>query len=277
MSTSLFGVQQWSRLPCILVNPKSVECLALHMSKLLIIFLFIYLIGSDVTASGVVVYRNESMPWCGTVDGKDAGITIDILNAVTKYGGPTFNFIAVPWKRAQVLIQNNRGTAIIPFTRTATREQHHTWIIELVPNQVRLTMARKPTLKVSVPSPPTLVNFKNSGIGIIRGSAVIPAMKTLGFTNLYEVNKAEQLAKMLNTGRFVAMAESKWVDNYVWNKIGQKGDDLIVGPNVGGIKYIFLGAALNFPPELTHQIRTAMEKVRKSGALDKILNKWTKL
>ena len=40
--------------------------------------------GRSLNASEVLVYRYESMPWRGTADGKDAGIVVDILNAVTK-------------------------------------------------------------------------------------------------------------------------------------------------------------------------------------------------
>jgi hypothetical protein len=141
--------------------------------------------GSSLQAAEVLVYRNESMPWCGTVDGKDAGIAVDILNAITENGGPKFKFISVPWKRAQNLIHMNKGTALIPFTRTATREKNHTWVIKLVPNQIRLTSARKPTSQVSIPSTLTLANSKSLNIGIVRGSAIIPAMKEMGFTKLY--------------------------------------------------------------------------------------------
>jgi len=40
----------------------------------LTIITFFYSTGSFLFASDVLVYRNESMPWCGTVNGKDAGI-----------------------------------------------------------------------------------------------------------------------------------------------------------------------------------------------------------
>ena len=239
-------------------------------STLLILCFF----GNSVNASEVLVYRNESMPWCGTVDGKDAGIAVDILNAITKKGGPKFKFESVPWKRAQKLVQKNKGTAIIPLTRTTTREKNYNWIIELIPNQVRLTTARNQINKLSIPSPLTLENSKLLSIGIIRGSALIPTMKELGFTKLYEVNTVEQLVKMLSVGRIDAMAESKWVDNYTWSNLGLERNDLVEGINIGDTKFIYFGAALNFPSELTSQIREAMVKVQKSGDLERILNKW---
>ena len=38
----------------------------------------------------VLVYRNESVPWCGTFKGEDAGITVEILREISKQGGPPF-------------------------------------------------------------------------------------------------------------------------------------------------------------------------------------------
>ena len=226
-------------------------------------------------AAEVLVYRNESMPWCATVSGKDAGITIDILREITKHGGPKFIFKSLPWARAQRFVQKKPGTAIVPFTRTSERETNHTWIVNLVPNQIRLTLNRKPVPLISIPSPLTLENAKHLPIGVILGSAIIPYMRKEGFTNLKLVPTAEQNVRKLAKGRIAAMAESKWVDNYLWNQIGENSDDLIAGPNIGETKHIYLAAALNFSPELTKQIRDAMNKVKESATYEQILNKWT--
>lgn len=246
---------------------------------LLISFLKALVISSIVSlssqASEILVYRNESMPWCGTVDGKDVGMTVDILNAVTRLGGPKFKFQSVPWKRAQTLVQNMPNAAIIPLTRTPSRENLYTWIIALVPNQIRFTLAKNPIHKVSITNPLTLANAKSLSVAVLRGSAIIPSLDKLGVHQITEVNQIEQAAHMLRLGRVDAMVESKWVDHYAWHQIGQEQSNLVSGPNIGDVQFIYLAAAPNFPPELTHQIRLAMTKVKKSGELDEILNRWS--
>ena len=245
-----------------------IACLFLCMMNIVCIM------KSALWATEITVYRNESMPWCGTVNGKDAGITVDILNEVTKNGGPKFIFQSLPWKRAQYFVKRNKGTAIIPLTRTLMSEKHFNWIINLVPNNVRLTMARTPKMKVSRPASLSLSDFKGLRVGIIRGSAMIPILKELGFRKFEKVNTAEMNVKKLIFGRIDAMAESQWVDNYLWKQIGQKDADLIVGPYIGDAKYIYLAASLDFPKELNNMIKKAMDKVRKSGRLEIIMNSW---
>ncbi len=264
----------------IMIPQSKTKCISLTLIVFPIlscIFVSTVMVSSVLAAeiTEVLVYRNESMPWCGTVNGKDAGITVDILREVSKHGGPKFRFESLPWPRAQVHVQEHAGTAIIPFTRTPTREGQHTWIIQLVPNQIRLTLTRKSKFQRSIPTPVTLESMKSLPIGVIRRSSVIPFMKKIGFTNLEEVDNAKQNVQKLVKGRIAAMAESKWVDNYHWNKKRLIPSDLLPGPNIGTTQYIYLGAARNFPPELTRQIREAMSKVEQSGTLEAIYKKWT--
>ena len=249
-----------------------------HISyTLIILVIFTMMGGSSAIAADiaeVLVFRPEGMPWCGTVDGKDVGLTVDILQEVTKHGGPKFRFESVPWTRAQAYAQKKTGTTVIPLTRTPEREKQYTWIIKLVPNQARLTLVKNPKNNLSFPSPLTLENLKPYPVGIIRGSAFISTLEKLGFTHVEVVSIYEQNVKMLTAGRIAAVAEAKWVDIYNWKKFGGKIEDLIIGPEFGDPSYIYLGAGLDFPSGLTRQIRDAMSKVEQSGALETVREKW---
>jgi len=81
-------------------------------------------------------------------------------------------------------------------------------------------------------------------------------------------------ARKLWAGRIFAMAESQWVDTYLWNQIGMDSDELVIGPSVGETKHIYLGAALDFPVDTAEKIRNAMKKMRQNKSLEKVLNKW---
>lgn len=243
------------------------------------VFVFKMLVNSLIAdeVPEVLVYRNVSMPYCGTIDGKNVGIAVDVLREVTKNGGPKFKFKELPYKRAQAYVQQNPGTAIIPFCRTPEREKQHTWIIKLAPNQVCFKLARSPKEhRFSIPSPVTLESLKNLPIGIMRGHSSIPYMKKIGFTNIEEATTPEQNAYKLEAGRIAAWVATDWVASYLWKKVGKKEEDLIAGPNLQEIQYIYLAAGLDFPPELTQQIRKAMSKVKKSGEIENIIKKWTK-
>ncbi len=225
-------------------------------------------------ASEVLVYRNESMPFCGTVNGKDAGMVVDILNEVTNQGGPIFTFRSLPWKRAQLYVQAKKGTAITPFTRTPSREKEHVWIVELFPYYVRLTTAKNPKLKLSLPPLLSIDSAKHLPTGIILGSAHIQTLIELGFTNLKEINAAELSAKQLMLGNISVMVESQWVDTYYWKQLGMNSSGLLIGPSIEETKHVYLSGALDFPMDTAVKIRKAMKKVRKSGKLEEILKKW---
>lgn len=222
----------------------------------------------------VLVYRHETMPWCGTVEGQDAGITVEILEQITLHGGPSFTYQSLPWRRAQKMVHNTKGAAIIPLTRTPTREEHYTWIVPLVPNQIRLTYFNESPDNASLLQTISLERANELSVGVIQGSSIIPTLEGLGFASIYEANGIEQLIGLLMKGRYDAMVESQLVDTYQWKKLGHKKSDLVAGPNIEGVSYIYLGAGKDFPPEIAAQIREAMEKIKANGIYDEILSRW---
>lgn len=227
-----------------------------------------------IMASEVLVYRHETMPWCGTVDGRDAGVTVEILEQITLHGGPTFTYQSLPWKRAQIMVQKHKGTAIIPLTRTPTRDANYTWIVPLVPNQIRLTFYNESAHFKAIIDTLDLEQAKALSVGVIQGSSIIPTLKQLGFASIYEANDVEQLVDLLVKERFDAMVESKLVDSYQWQKLGYQKEMLVAGPNIEDVNYIYLGAALDFPTDVAEEIRIAMEKIQANGTYNEILERW---
>lgn len=234
----------------------------------------LYVFSSLSYADEVLVFRHETMPWCGTVDGRDAGVTVEILEQITLHGGPSFRYKSVPWPRAQKMVHTTKGSLIIPLTRTETREPYYTWIVSLVPNQIRLTLFDEFARNESQKSNLSLAQIKTMSVGVIQGSSIIPELEETGFKNIYEADDIEQLIDLLAKKRLTAMVESKLVDTYQWQKLGYDKKSLIAGPNVGGVGYIYLGAGLDFPPEMTKKIRLAMDKIKANGVYDEILSRW---
>jgi ABC-type amino acid transport substrate-binding protein len=234
----------------------------------------------------ILIYHNDSMPWCGTINGKPSGITIDILTAISEHGGPLFKFEQLPWARAQIYAKKNTGTAIIPLTRTAAREDSYTWIVNLVPNTIRLTTTAQNLSKL--PDAASVSDddidtqfkehFKTRAVGVIRASAIIPYLEANGFSRIVETNNAEHTAEMLASGRIKAMVESKWVDSYAWKQTHEAqelaDDPLVSGPELGDRRYIYLAANTKFPKVASQSIQDAMQRVIESGKLEEILTKW---
>jgi polar amino acid transport system substrate-binding protein len=246
----------------------------MKFSTFFLVYLMLLLVisGSAAYAVDVVVLGNESMPWNGIVDGKNSGIMVDILNEATKYGAPNFQFkLGLPWERAQQMVheKNEAPTAIIPLTRTTAREKNYKWIAELIPSEMRLVSYGRPApIK-------TIDEAKDLTIGIIRGHSAIPTLKQLGFTKIDDsAVDAKMNANKLLIKRFDTIVDAKLVYLYNWKKIGQNTKDLQEGPMIGDIAHIYIAGDLNFPDNIAKSIADAIEKMRKDGTIQKILDKW---
>ena len=104
------------------------------------LLLGLLLMASQTSAETVEVYALEAMPYCGIEQGQPTGLAVEILQAASRYGAPTFHFrFDIPWPRAQDMIQHqgNALIAIIPFSRTAPRESHYRWLAKLISVQTR--------------------------------------------------------------------------------------------------------------------------------------------
>ena len=227
------------------------------------------LVATAGQASEVKVVGNESMPFCGMVDGKPAGMAVEILNAATKEGGPSFSFdFSAPWARSQVQIHEQTNLAIIPFTRTPEREAQHKWIAELYPYKGHLVTVGRPTpLK-------TIEEAKDLEVGMLNGSALQAVVAKLGFSKVQTVANDEVNARKISAGHLGAWVVSQYVDKYLYTKIGQDPAQLQYGPDLGDEYHIYIAADLAFPDADAKSIADAVERVRASGELDKILQKY---
>jgi polar amino acid transport system substrate-binding protein len=233
------------------------------------VLLFLY--GSVSRAAEIKVYGHESMPFCGTVDGQPAGMAVDILNAVTALGGPSFEFeFSPPWARAQkeMLDQPGALVAIVPLTRTPERESTYKWIAELFTHNARLISVGRPAPFKSIDE------AKHMAVGNVRGSAQEATLKKLGFTNIEFVPNDEINAKKIRLGRIQAWVVSEYIDKFMYSKIGEDPAKLQVGPTVGERSHIYIAGGLTFPEAHAKAIADAMKRLRASGKVELILQKY---
>lgn len=220
-------------------------------------------------ASEVKVLGNESLPFCGMEDGKPTGMAVEILNAATREGGPSFSFdFSVPWTRAQAQVHEQTGLAIIPFTRNAEREAHYKWIAELFPYKVHLvTIGRPAALK-------TIEEAKDLDVGVLNGSSALPLVTKYGFSKVQTVVNDDINVRKISAGHLGAWVVSQYVDRFLYAKIGGDPAKLQYGPDLGDEYHIYIAADVAFPNADAQSIADAIGRTRASGELDRILQKY---
>lgn len=225
-------------------------------------------------ANEVVVLGIEAMPLCGTVDGKSSGILVDILNEATRYGAPKFKFsFEYPWARVhEVIHMQKKGAliALIPLTHSPEREKEFKWITPIIPNEQRLVTLRQATRIKN------LDEAKKLSISIIRSHYLIPMLKENGFDKLEESGDALMNSQKLLMKRVDGLIDTLWVIQYNWYQLGQDPNRLQIGPAIGKLEYIYLGADKSFPDTVAKSIDSAMKKMRMAGKIDEIYARWGK-
>jgi ABC-type amino acid transport substrate-binding protein len=218
----------------------------------------------------VEVLANSSLPFWGLEDGKPAGIAVDILNAVTAEGGPSFKFdFSLPWVRSQEKVHTETGLAIL-FTRTAEREHNHKWIAELFDYNAQLvSVGRAAPFK-------TLDEAKALQIGIQRGSAFEPRALQAGFTHLEPVVSDDINAKKMVAGRLDGWFASEYVGEYLYANAGGDPATLQIGPKLGDTYHMYIAGDRNFPEADAKAIADGIDRLRNSGKLEAILARYKK-
>ncbi|MDX1453051.1 MAG: transporter substrate-binding domain-containing protein [Oleiphilaceae bacterium] len=222
----------------------------------------------------ILVFYNESLPFCGTIDQQETGIAVEILKQITAHGGPEFRFRSVLWPEAQRLIHEVPNSALIPFTRTATREPNHAWIVKLFSHQPSVTTTQAQFAQAKLPSPLALHDIKYLKLGVIAGSAFIPELEQQGFSRFMEVKNALLNTNMLQRGRINGIIESEVVTRYFWKKAGLNPQELRVLVKLGEPQDIYLASGLHFSAETTQSIRSAMAIMFKNKAVERIIARW---
>lgn len=240
--------------------------------RLLIAFLLAQ--STVVKAEEILVLRNESMPFCGTIENEDAGMAVEILSKITERGGPKFTYRSAIWPKAQEFVQKNPSSLIIPLTRTHARENQYTWITPLFTHQIRASYRKSKTQPAWSDSPKSIIDIADKKVGVIQGSAFIPRLKELGLTKIVTAKNSDQNARKLHAGRLDFIIESEWVDSYAWKNAGLPAQQMEIAFTIDEPKTIYLAAGLDFPRETSQKIQDIMKQLQADGTLEQILAKW---
>lgn len=237
------------------------------MKKLLVFAVFMAAF-FQASAKDIVVNTSDISPFSFEQDGKPKGIVVEILQEAAKSTEVNFIFRFLPWKRAQLETRAAIDQAIIPLTRTPEREKDYQWLAPLFDYHFVIVT------RGEVVPPRSIDDAKHLAIGVLRGNPMEVTLPRMGFTNVKPGTSEGLLARQLQVNLIDAWVVADLVARDTYKKAGGNPDELRFGPRIGEPMRIYLGASPEFPKEYSKQIADAVNRLRSTGAIDGILNKY---
>ena len=200
------------------------------------------------------------------------GIATDILRAACQEAALRCNVQMMPWARAYNTALTHANTLVFTTARRPEREALFSWIGPILPRSTWV-WARHDAVKRTQGSK-TLADYR---FGVVRGEASIPDLQAAGVPpqQITADNSNAAVLKLLSRG---------WVDAMVDTEIGMAWSiKTELAPHIELTKLAKLsdqGAyyfALNLQSEplMTEKLQAAVDKLRRSGAIDEIVKRYT--
>ncbi|WMW81340.1 transporter substrate-binding domain-containing protein [Undibacterium cyanobacteriorum] len=221
----------------------------------------------------IKAYTEEWPPYNFMRDNQLVGVSTEILQAVCMETKIKCDKELVPWTRAYKTVLENPDTLIYTISRIPVREKQFVWIGPILPRSMWIFARTEVASKIH--SIKDLANFR---IGAIREEASLSELLEAGVPSssiqIFNTNTDEM--RMLKAGKIDIVANTE---------IGMQQNQKTFGISAHSIKRMMKlndGAALYFGmnlksnPELIEKMQAAVDKMKREGKIDQIVERYTK-
>lgn len=199
----------------------------------------------------------------GSVTDFGSGPFVNIVGATAERAGYASRFAFIPWSRAQLRVQSEKLTTLLPFSRTPVREAAFTWIMPVYDTSHDI-LTTDPDVALG------LENARSLNIAILQSTPQVGYLGSRNFEGIQIITSSERIGRMLVAGRANATMEDKNVARFYYEMAGGKPDDLRVvytGPSTTW----YLAGGLNFDLEVQLKLAEAFRSLKQSGYYDRLL------
>ena len=241
------------------------------VAVILLVFTAVLLNGQSI--NDVKFNTEEYPPFNFKEKGELKGITIEILDAVLKEMGAsvtTKDVKLLPWARGYDNALKVKNTCLFATTRTPKREKEFKWVGPIVETKVGVIAKKSSKIKIN-----NTDDFKKYKIGVIRDDIGQQLLEGIGITNLEKVADNVANIKKLNINRINLVS---YEITGAFYKIKQMG----FSPSDYEVVYSFKESQLYYafqkdtPDKIIKEMQKALDKVRKKGKLQKIVDSYMK-
>ena len=235
----------------------------------------LFLVGAWLACVGVAqaqalqALTTEVPPMAFVRDGKLQGFCVDIVRKIQHRLGLSFPIAVMPWARAyqKALVEPN--TVLVCPKRTAEREKQFQWVGPLLSTHTGIYAKNGTIVKLASLDQARRI----SSILVVRASYSYQNLAGAGFHNLYEVNDAASMVRMLMADRAPAMMLERQELDEVLNAEGlsaQAFSAIFEMPSPTSN----LAFSRDVPSQTVRQWQTAFAAMKKDGSYDKLRDKW---
>lgn len=229
---------------------------------------------ADVRASSLELnaVTNEWPPYNYQEQGQLKGISTDILRAACQEAALRCNLQLMPWARAYNTALTQPNTLVFTAARRPEREALFNWVGPILPRSTWV-WARHDAVKRTQGSK-TLADYR---FGVVRGEASIPDLQAAGVP-------AQQITADNSNVAVLKLLSRGWVDAMVDTEIGMAWSiktELASPIELTKLAKLTEQGAYYFAlnpqsePLMAEKLQAAVDKLRRSGAIDEIVKRYT--
>ena len=206
-------------------------------------------------------------------DGKPAGFSVEILQAILNDLAIKNTVEFYPWKRAYLKTLNTPNTLLFTVARTPDRENKFKWVGPIGSREVYLWKLKSRTdIRVN-----NLQEAKNYLIGTTRGYASETDLINKGFMlneHLDSVTVPQQNYEKLYAGRIDLIIDLELTAYYGILKTGLDFSQLERSILITSGTDLYFAFNVETPQETVEKFQTSLIKIKENGIFDKILQKY---
>jgi len=239
------------------------------------VFLILFLASFLAIAQNnqIKVYTEQLSPYLmQDKSGKLSGLSIDVLNALTKLTGDTASINVMPWARAYQSVISTQDSIILTIARTPERETKFLWVGRIVENQSFFWGNKEHFKQKKL----TFEELKNYDIVVSRDSNGHNFLKENNFPSIFTVVYEEQVIKMVYGKRIDLLMSSAPTLMSLTQKLSVDFDSFVPVHKTAD-RSIKLSIAFNLSsdPSLVSKYQEAFQKLEASGKLAELREKWS--
>jgi polar amino acid transport system substrate-binding protein len=251
----------------------------MNYKSALVAFLCMAAVSTNVFPASVndlILITENNPPSNYEENGKLKGIYVEIMEKMLKSVNSklTISDIQIkPWARGYESIQNTKNTCLFMMAQTPERQSLFKWVGPVM-NAKSVLLARKDK-NIVIKS---LTDIKKYKVGSIINSASEQILLKRGFSqNDFDrvggTDAIETSIKKLEAGRIDLFVYNDVAARWVIKKLNMKPDDFVTVYEIDSVGRYF---AFNkdTPDEIVKQMQDAFNGLKRSGEIQKIINKY---